>query len=66
MIVSGIVSGVRELFVLLLSNRYIYRIPIKHDMIGKVISINRCKDWLEIEVEVKESTPRVLESSKLE
>ena len=48
------VSGIRELYVLLVSNRFIYRIPITHDKVGKLISINKCKNWLEIEVEVRE------------
>ena len=49
-----IASGIRELFVMICSNRYIYRIPIRYDMIGKVISINRCENWLEIQIEYKE------------
>ena len=54
------VSGIRELYVLLVSNRYIYRIPIKYDMIGKVISINRCDNWIEIQIEVKEREEKEL------
>ena len=49
------VSGIRELYVLLVSNRYIYRIPITHDRVGKLISISKCKNWLEIEIEVRET-----------
>ena len=55
-----IASGIRELFVMICSNRYIYRIPIKYDMIGKVISINRCDNWLEIQIEVKEREEKEL------
>ena len=55
-----IASGIRELFVMICSNRYIYRIPIKYDMIGKVISINSCDNWLEIQIEVKEREEKEL------
>lgn len=50
------VSGVRELFFRFFSNRYLYRIPIRGDKIGDIVSIKRCNDWLEIEIEVKDTT----------
>ena len=43
-----IVSGIRELVFRFCSNRYVYRIPIRGDKIGDIISIRRSSDWLEI------------------
>jgi hypothetical protein len=50
------VSGVRELFFRFFSNRYLYRIPVYGDRVGDIISIKRCSNWLEIEIEVKDTT----------
>jgi hypothetical protein len=45
----------------------VYRIPIRGDKIGDIISIRRCNDWLEIVIggERKFTEKRNLEISKL-